>query len=210
MRTAIAAVAVVAVVASLAAGCASSSGYEKSQDTAGAMKAAVDSATAFSNSRQAAFDTMNTLTAEPLDGLPAKFQAFSAAVDTVVSSEASFRTSIAGMKSASASRFEAWKAEDATYTNPAIQARSQQRRGEAQDIVNKASADADAMLVQAANFTSYLSDLRKLLSNDLTPKGVAGISDLAGNARASNGRLHQMAQPTIASLTAASDALATK
>ena len=107
-------------------------------------------------------------------------------------------------------KFVALLAEDATYTNPAIQARSQQRRGEAQDVVNKASADADAMLQQAGTFTSYLADLRKLLSNDLTPKGVASISDLAQNARASNGRLHQMAQPTIASLTAASDALATK
>jgi len=206
MRLRIAAVALASVAA---AGCASK-GYEKSQDTAGAMQAAVASANAFGASRQTAFDAMNALTAEPLEGLPAKFEAFSKAVDSVAASEGSFRSAVAGMKSASAARFQAWEKEDATFENPAIQARSQQRRGEAQETVNKASADCDATLEQAAGFVSYLSDLRKLLSNDLTPKGVAGIADLAQNARASNGRLHQLAQPTLASLTAASDALSTK
>jgi hypothetical protein len=208
MQKRIAAVVAVAV-ALVAAGCASR-GYEKSQDTASAMQAAVTSANAFGSSRQGAFDAMNALTAEPLDGLPAKFEAFSKAVDGVVAAEGSFRSSVAGMKSAAAARFDAWEKEDATYTNPAIQERSRQRRAESQETVSKASTDADAMLEQAAGFVSYLSDLRKLLSNDLTPKGVAGVSDLAQNARASNGRLHQMAQPTLASLTAAADALSTK
>lgn len=197
------------VAAALAAGCASQ-GYQKSQDTAGAMQAAVDSANAFGSARQGAFDTMNALTSEPYEGLPAKFDAFNKAVDGVVSAEANFRSSIAGMKSAAAARFEAWEKEDATYTNPAIQARSQQRRGEAQGAVTKASTDADAMLEQAAGFVSFLGDLRKLLSNDLTPKGVAGVDDLVRNAKASNGRLHQMATPTINSLNAASEALSTK
>jgi hypothetical protein len=197
------------VAAALAAGCASR-GYQKSEDTAGAMQAAVDSANAFSSARQSAFDTMNALTSEPYDGLPPKFEAFSSAVDGVTSAEANFRSSIASMKSAAAARFEAWEKEDATYTNPAIQARSQQRRGEAQGAVTKASTDADAMLEQAASFTSFLGDLRKLLANDLTPKSVSGVGDLVKNAKASNGRLHQMATPTVNSLKAASDALSGK
>lgn len=201
--------AIVFAVAVLAAGCASK-GYQQSQDTAGAMQAAVTSANAFGASRQGAFDAMNSLTAEPLDGLPAKFEAFSKAVDSVAAAEASFRSSVAGMKAAAAARFQAWEADDATLTNPAIQARSQQNRSEAQGTVAKASGDADAMLEQAAGFVSYLSDLRQMLSNNLTPKGISSVADLAQNARASNGRLHQMAQPTLASLTAASEALSTK
>lgn len=199
----------VALAAALLAGCASS-GYERSQDTADTMQAAVTSANGFATARQGAFDAMNLLTAEPLDGLPAKFEAFSKAVDGVLSAEGAFRSAIAGMKSAAASRFQAWEAEDATFTNPGIQARSQQRRTEAQGVVNKAGADADTMLEHAGGFVSYLSDLRKLLSNDLTPAGIKANADLVQNARSSNSRMHQMAQPTLTSLRAAADALSTK
>jgi hypothetical protein len=198
-----------ALASSLLAGCASR-GFQQSQNTADSMQAAVTSANGFATARQGAFDAMNLLTAEPLEGLPAKFEAFSKAVDGVTSAEGEFRSSIAGMKSAAASRFQAWEAEDATYANPGIQARSQQRRSEAQGVVNKAGSDADAMLEQAAGFVSYLGDLRKLLSNDLTPAGIKGSADLIQNARSSNNRMHQMAQPTLNSLKAAAESLSTR
>lgn len=198
-----------ALAASLAAGCAAS-GYERSQDVADAMRAAVAAAESFGRARQAAFDAMNALAEEPLENLPAKFKTFSASVDGVTGAESYFRSSVVDAKTSAGRRFQAWEREDATYSNPSIQARSQQRRAEARGAVDKAGADADAMLEQAAGFVSYLSDLRKLLSNDLTPKGVAGIADLARNARAANGRLDQMARPTIASLGAAAEALGTK
>lgn len=200
----------VALVAAFAVSGCASRGYGKSEDTAHVMQAAVESTQTFGVSRQAAFDAMNQLTSEPYEGLPAKFESFSSAVDVVASSEKALRSGIGSIRPAASSRFAAWEKENATFENAGIQARSQQRLTEAQAMVEKAAAGGDSMLEQAGAFVSYLNDLRKLLSNDLTPKGVAGCADLVQNARSSNGRLHTMATPTVNDLKAAAEALSTK
>jgi hypothetical protein len=114
------------------------------------------------------------------------------------------------MQGAARKRFADWEASEAAYTTESIRARSQQNRGEAERLF-QASVDAAAeMDRQGKGFVAYISDIRMLLSNDLTPRGVESTKDLAQNAKASNGKLHQLTQPTIAALRAAADGLSTK
>lgn len=205
MRIAAAALA----AAALLAGC-SSRGYESSGDVAAAMNNSIASVEAFSAKRETAFEALNALLAEPAAGLPARFESLSAAVDGVAAAEKSMESAIADMKSAAEARFSDWKAGEAAYTDASIKARSEMRRAQAEEVFRKAVASIGAMHQQAKGFVTYLSDLRMLLSNDLTPAAVRSSEDLARNAKASNGRLHSLTQPTVADLRAAAEALSTK
>jgi hypothetical protein len=131
-------------------------------------------------------------------------------VDGVTSAGADLEKSIAGMKEAAGKRFADWEAGEAAYTTEAVPARSQQRRGEARGLFDASVAAAEEMDRQGKGFMAFLVDIRMLLSNDLTPKGIEGTKDLVQNARASNGRLHQLTQPTVTALKAAADSLSTQ
>jgi len=209
MRTRIHLAGLAFLAAALATGCASK-GYQRSEQVSDSIHGTVAAVDAYGTSRKDSFDSMCALVAEPLDNLPAKFEAFNTSVDRVVSADGSLRGAVASMKSTAGARFQAWGRENVSYSDADMQIQSQKFRAEAAEVFRKAAQDSDAMLECSAGFVAYLSDLRKILSNDLTPKGVAGVSGFAAKARASNDRLDEMARPTRVSLGAAADAMSSK
>jgi hypothetical protein len=210
MRTSAVLAALALAAAGLAAGCASKKGYQRSEYLADEVHACVASVDAYGTSRQASFESMNALLSEPVEGRPAKFETFNSSVDRVVAADGSLRGSITAMKASAATRFQSWGEENVSYRDADMQVRSQKSRAEAAETFRLAAVDADAMLVQSASFVAYLSDLRRILSNDLSEKGVAGVADFAAKARVSNGHLDEMTRPTRTSLEAAADAMSSK
>jgi hypothetical protein len=80
------------------------------------------------------------------------------------------------MRSQQKDYFEEWRMQGNTYTNPQIQALSDQRRA---DLSAVFANIAEASVGVKGAFKAYMSDLVQIqtyLSTDLTPKGIAAIT----------------------------------
>jgi hypothetical protein len=78
--------------------------------------------------------------------------------------------------------FEEWRKQGDTYTNPEIQALSEQRRADLNAFFLKIS---EASVGVNGAFKAYMSDItqiRTYLSSELTPKGVEAIAPVARKA----------------------------
>jgi hypothetical protein len=201
-RTILAAAAVLAGV--FASGCASR-GNRKPEELVDRIHGTVAAVDACVTSRETAFDSMGALVAEPIEDLPARFETFKTDVDRVVSADGTLRGAVAAMMSAASARYRAWGRENQAYTDKDRKVRAEKSRAEAAEAFLKVAKDTDAMLEKSAGFVAGLSDLRKVLTTDLTPKGVAGVADFTAKARVSSGRLDEMALPIRNRLVAAAD-----
>lgn len=93
--------------------------------------------------------------------------------------------------------FAEWEKQGDTYTNPDIQALSEQRRADLSDyFVNISEANVG---IRGA-FKAYMSDIREIqtyLSNDLTPKGVESITPIAQKAVSDGNDLKKAVAPVL-------------
>jgi len=96
--------------------------------------------------------------------------------------------------------FEEWRKQGDTYTNPEIQALSEQRRSDLSAIFDEIS---NASIGVKGAFKAYMSDIteiRTYLSTDLTPKGVESITPTAEKANADGDRLKLAIEPVLISI----------
>ncbi len=207
MRTPIS-LAVLAVMAgALASSCASDKGYQKSEDLADRIDDTVAAMDRYGASRTEAFASMSALQTEPAENLTAKFEVFSKSVDRVIASDESLRSSVAVMKATAHRRFQSWGEENLSYEDKQMRERSQSRRSDAADDFQDTVKDADEMLVESAGFVTYLSDLRRVISNDLSQNGIASAEKFSEKARDSNEDLDERSVSIRSSLVATSIAI---
>jgi hypothetical protein len=209
MRTRATLAAVACLSAALAAGCASI-GRTEPGDLAKSIDVTIAASDAYGASRAAACKSLKAMIAEPLEDLPARFAVLDVDVNRAVSSEGSLRGAIASMTSSARSRYMTWGRENRTCTDRDQRARADKERADARVTYEKLMVSADVMLEESARFVSHLSDARKVLLDDLSPKGVASAGDFAEKARLSNGRLEGLIAPLRSSLGDASDSMTSK
>jgi hypothetical protein len=210
MRTHTTLTALAISAAAFASGCAATTGHERSEDLAGSIQRTVTAVDACGSSRTAAFVSMDALIAAPHENLSARFETFAADVDRVVSTDGTLRNAVAAMKSSAGARYKSWGQDNASYVDNDMQVQSQRSRAEAAESFRAILHDTDAMLEQSTGFVTYLSDLRRILSNDLSAAGVASVSDFADKARESSARLDKISLPIRTNLGAAADTMTTK
>ena len=207
MRTRIAFVAPALLAAALVAGCSSTRGHQNSKALEDSIRDTVAAVDTCGSCRSAALASMNTVLAEPIENLDARYATFDGCVDRVVASDASLRSAVAAMKSSAAERYRSWGEESLTYDDDEMQVRSQKGRSEARESFRGIEIDVDAMLLQSAAFVTYLSDFRRVLSNDLSRKGVADVRDFAEKAQDSSDDLDGMGKDLRKKLGTAADAM---
>jgi hypothetical protein len=104
--------------------------------------------------------------------------------------------------------FEEWRMQGNAYTNPQIQALSEQRRADlSANFANIANASVG---VQGA-FKAYVSDITQIqtyLSTDLTPKGIGAITPTAQQAVADGASLTSAIAPVLDAIASARAELA--
>lgn len=96
--------------------------------------------------------------------------------------------------------FEEWRKQGDTYTNPDIQALSEQRRSDLSAIFVEIS---DAGIGVNGAFKAYMSDIteiRTYLSTDLTPKGVESITPTAQKANTDGDNLKLAVEPVLVAI----------
>jgi len=96
--------------------------------------------------------------------------------------------------------FAEWEKQGNTYTNPDIQAASEQRRADLSTYFVKLS---EASVGVKGASKAYLSDIREIqtyLSNDLTPKGVEAITPITLKAVDDGNSLKVAVDPVVSAI----------
>ncbi len=104
--------------------------------------------------------------------------------------------------------FEEWRMQGNTYTNPQIQALSEQRRA---DLSAVFAQIAEASVGVNGSLKAYMSDIgqiRTYLSTDLTPKGIESITPTSQQAIMDGNHLKDAVNPVLAAIGNARDELA--
>jgi len=96
--------------------------------------------------------------------------------------------------------FEEWQKQGNTYTNPQIQALSEQRRA---DLSKDFARVAEASVGVKGAFKGYMSDIgqiRTFLSTDLTQKGIESITPIVKQAVSDGENLKEAIKPVLSAL----------
>ena len=104
------------------------------------------------------------------------------------------------MKAHSKDYFAEWEKQGDKFTNAEIRDLSDQRRSKLAEIY--AQVPAAGMGIKGA-YNEYLTDLKeiqKYLSNDLTPKGIEGITPIAGKSVQNLNALKESLKPVLSAL----------
>ena len=104
------------------------------------------------------------------------------------------------MKSHSKEYFEEWEKQGDAFTNSEIRELSEQRRSKLAGVYAQVPAAGAGI---KGSYHAYLTDLKeiqKFLSNDLTPKGIEGITPVANKSVQNLNVLKRSLQPVILAL----------
>ena len=120
--------------------------------------------------------SLDELTMSGQSDVKKAFDLYSDNVSKIEKMEIDFAKHADEMKIRGKEYFQEWQKEDDKYKNPRIQELSEQRRSELGEIYGRIAENSIG--VKTA-FRAYISDVKEIqtyLSNDLTTKGIAAIS----------------------------------
>lgn len=93
--------------------------------------------------------------------------------------------------------FAEWRTQGNTYTNPQIQALSEQRRADLSAVFAKIPEASVGVKGAFKDYMSDIGEIRTFLSNDLTPKGVEAITPNARKAVTHGENLKDAVKPVL-------------
>jgi hypothetical protein len=195
-------------LAVIAAGC-SSRGYQTGESAATAARNTKSSISSYSERTQAVLGSMGSLFKEPYQDLPTKYEAFRKDVDTLGISSSNLSSSVTSLKSSVDARFKAWDQENANLTSREVRMHSEERREQVFESWQQAQAPLEAGVARTKALATQFDDLKKLLANDLTPKGVESASGLADKARSEAEKIVDASKSWMEKLDGAIEALST-
>ena len=175
----------VAVIAGALAGLVGceTSGYTRAGWTRSDVTATQKSSSGLQEQLATAVHELSALVEKPEPDLKAKFDKFSAELTRAQSASDRLRSSAVSMQNEGEQYFAAWDAEMATIGDAEIRGKSEQRRTSALQNFRSFAGERDAARQTVNTLLSTLSDVRRHLTADLTPRGVSAIADVAARAR---------------------------
>jgi hypothetical protein len=136
-----------------------------------------------SDQLRAAVDALNNLQ-EPIGGdLKKAYDALVIEIGNVETAGAFTKTRSEAMKAAAAGHFESWQKDIDSLNNAQLRKASQKRLTKVQKIYDEAVAEMKSASTLFKPCLSDLSDISKVLSNDLTAKGVSSINSVIRQAK---------------------------
>lgn len=170
------------------AGCASP-GYQKSDAAASSMSSAVDEVQAESHALEMTQSALNSLVENPPPDLKMGLRRYSDALDNLI--KCAHRTERTGktMASKSEAYFAAWDRQLTNITYEVIRNSSSARETEARGVfstVNTRYQDTQAVVWP---MITYLEDIRRALSTDLTTAGVKAVKPVTEHANENIGKV---------------------
>jgi hypothetical protein len=185
------------------AGCAST-GYDKSDVAAQSLQKAAADVQAESVAFDATLGALNDLVTKPATDLKPQFQRFNEALDWLVKSAQRAANSTRQMEQKHAAYIETWNKEIAGMNYEYIRTRSEERKKEVTNGFDDVSRRAHEAESAVQPLITYLQDIRKALSADLTIGGLEAVKEIANHAEENTGKVRVALANLSKELTAAS------
>jgi ABC-type transporter Mla subunit MlaD len=172
------------VLAAGLAGC-HGPGYRKSDVAAVNTQEAATDVQAEIRDLDLATSALSELVNQPAADAKPQFQRFSTALDQLSDSAKRAASSVERMGRKRTAYFEVWDKEIAAIKDEEVRRRSQSRREEVRQQFETVSRRSDETQKALQPGISYLSDIRKALSTDLTRNGLASMQPMVARANES-------------------------
>jgi len=96
--------------------------------------------------------------------------------------------------------FREWDQQDNKYTNPQIQALSEQRRTELRETYSQIAASSVGVKGAMDTYVADIKEIEKYLAYDLTPKGIEAIAPVAQRTKRDGEKLKEAIRPVQAAI----------
>lgn len=128
--------------------------------------------------------TLNGLSQEAGTDLPKQYNELVTGINGIESQFKKALKEVDNVHKESDAYFKEWEKEIASIMNPDIKKRSEERRSTLLESYNKISSTIQPAEEAYIAFLSNLRDIETFLKMDLTPKGIASISDIISKSQA--------------------------
>ena len=140
--------------------------------------------------------SLDSLLNAPADQLRTSYDRYDADVKKMKEYASAIRDNDADLQKNSDAYLKNWRKDASSISNPELRAIAEQRRDE---IATKYRSMSTSYTSAAQSFTSFLrdiDDIRKVIGNDLTPTGQAGVKNtaLAQNVKSESAQVAQSLQ----------------
>jgi phage shock protein A len=163
----------------LLAGCGASTGMERSVDATTTMQTVENDIQRIVVQLNVTGQSLDNLVSFGNSDVKKAFDTFTAEVEKIENMENSFSAHANEMQARGKDYFEEWKQEGAAYSNPEIQALSDQRRAELGEVYGRIATNSVGVKTAFKTYVSDLNEIRTYLSNDLTSKGIDAIAEVS-------------------------------
>lgn len=196
------------VVAFGVAGCASTP-VERKDATSSSLVDLRDSMMATRGQIEKTLTSLNGLTSAPPDRLRAAYQQYAKDTDKIAQQAVTVEKESRQMRSRSQEWLAGWQKSHADVQNPELRALSEGRRAQALERIQNIDRSLAEAREAFAPFVVNLQDVKRVVGNDLTPTGVAAVSDSAvvQNANHNGATTARALDTTIADLQALTQTL---
>ena len=188
-------------------GCATT-GNQRSANTRTTMKAVEQDYIQAAAQLNATGESLEALVNPNQPDKKKPFEKYSRDVDRMKNLEKRLFEHADKMQAQQKNYFEEWRMQGNSYTNPQIQALSEQRRADLSAVFARI---AEASVGVKGAFKAYMSDIaqiRTYLSTDLTPKGIESITPTVQKAIMDGDNLKGAVNPVLATIREAREELA--
>lgn len=135
------------------------------------------------------------------------FEKYKTEVDTMERLGKQLDQDSADMKARGQNYFSEWEKQEATYSNPQIRQLSDERRIQLRDVFARIPEASSGVRQSLHSYLADIKDIRKYLSNDLTPQGVEAIEPVAQKAIQDGDELKISVKPVLAAIQRARTAM---
>ena len=162
-------------------GCASTS-YDKADSASESLHRAALEINAENRAIDFTMASLDDLANKPAGDLKPQFERFNSALDLLVDCSHRAEAAAARANKKTAEYFNAWDKESARISYEAVRDQSASRKAQVADELGNVNRRYHENQAVVEPLISYLEDIRRALSVDLTAGGVASVRGLAENA----------------------------
>ena len=181
-------------------GCTTKAGFKQGAKTAARMDDAQTELLAAESQTEATTTALNEFGKQEGIDLPTQFKEFGKAIDSMESQFGRARKSVTKVNEQGNKFFLEWDNEIALITNEDIRQRMETRKTNLLGSFSRIDASMQQAEAAYGTFMSDLRDVERFLSIDLTPGGIAAVSDTIQKTNADSATLQKQIEAVIEEL----------
>jgi hypothetical protein len=181
-------------------GC-STTGYDRGDAAARSLQTAATEVQTQTRALDTTMAALNDLVNKPASDLKPQFHWYSISLDRLIDSAERTEGTAKVMKKRNAEYFEEWDKQLAAMNYEYVRRSSEARRTEVTSQLETINQHYQESTEVVQPLIAYLIDIRKALSADLTPGGLAAVKNVAANAEENAGKVKTVLAKLVDDLT---------